>query len=509
MGFRHPTSAILAIVAVALVLSACGGGGSLTGAAPDATGVTSDGVLALVGSTSTNAWDGLPSIPLDNSDADRAASDAGNPDFVGVLGKDYIQMDGGYVDGDSLVLENYPDTEPGDPLDNPKYLAYGLYRIGGQFGQRPLSLNIECLPGGLGEGYFVGVADYTSANWQWFGPVSLPEFELDLKGVDHQLVTHLGNMYFMIVVPPGNSAVHSRSVLITGPADPHTQPGIPNHLVASDGQFPEKVVLDWIGGNGAGEYQIFRRPVWGDHPEWKPLGTSTETHYVDEPLPDYKMFYYRVRSTNAAGESQWSNVDSGFAGGGDDPCVVRGEVTTVMGEPVPGIHVGLVGGDDMLVRTTDEQGRFRFGDLAPGKYIVAARHDGLVFAPPYQAVDLTETRLADVHFNAMLESSFHRVFGFTFTFADASDGDGPSFVPLAGTTLTAHLIGDPTTQFSAESNEDGFYLLKDLPEGTYVLTPTYEGYDFRPPEAEIIINGHNRPDRHDFLGLPAGAGDPQ
>jgi hypothetical protein len=290
MGFRHPISAILALAAMALALSACGGGG-ITSAVTDTGGLSSDGVLALVTGDDTNAWDGLPTVPLEDGEADRAASDAQDLGFTGVLGKDYLQMEGGYVDGDSLVLENYPDTEPGDPLDNPKYLAYGLYQIGGVLGQRPLSLNIECLPGGLGEGYFVGVADYTSANWKWFGPVSLPEFELDLTGVNHQLVTHLGNMYFMIVVPPGNSAVHSRSVLITGPADPTVQPGLPHHLVASDGQFPEKVVLSWIGGNGAGEYQVFRRHAWADNTEWQQIGTASDTHYVDQPLPDYKLFY--------------------------------------------------------------------------------------------------------------------------------------------------------------------------------------------------------------------------
>jgi hypothetical protein len=81
-------------------------------------------------------------------------------------------------------------------------------------------------------------------------------------------------------------------------------------------------------------------------------------------------------------------------------------------------------------------------------------------------------------------------------------------VPLAGTTLTAHLVGDPTIEFTAESDEHGFYLIQDLPTGIYLLTPAYDGMDFVPPTAEIVINGHNRPDRHDFLGVPPGPGDP-
>lgn len=505
MGIRHCIPGVLAFILVALLISACGGG---MGAVPGADSTSSDPVLALV-AADNDAWSSLPAVPLEDGEEAKAAADAEDLGFTGVLGKDFIQMDGGYIDGDSLVLENYPDTEPGDPLDDPKYLAYGMYKISGLFGQRPLSLNIECIPGGLGEGYFIGVADYTMANWKWFGPTALPEYELDLRGTDHQLVTHLGNMYFMIVVPPGNSAVHSRTVLITGPANPGTHPGIPHHLVASDGRLAERVALDWIGGNAASEYQVFRRSAWGENLEWQMIGTTTDTHYVDEPLPDYKMFYYRVRSSNAAGESQWSNVDSGFAGGGDDPCIIRGEVTTVMGEPVPGIHVGLVGGGDPMVRTTDELGRFYFGDLPPGEYLVAAQHEGLVFAPPYHAVDLTETRVKEVHFNAMLEWSFHRVFGFAFTLNNADGEDCPRVAPLPGTVLTAQKVGEPAVVFTTETNEHGFYLLEDLPEGIYMLTPGLDGMHFTPPVAEIVINGHNRPDRHDFLGMPGLPGDPE
>jgi hypothetical protein len=495
----------LALVAMASLFTACGGDTMMDTLDPG-----SDAQFVAV--EADTGWSGLPAIPLD-TDEDKVVAetdDSGDsdPGFRSVLGVDYLQMQGGYEEGTAVVLECYPETDPDDVDPEEHALSYAMYRVSGLDGLRPLSFNVECLPGGLGQGYFIGIADYTKGVWKWFGPSAFPEYEIDLYKATHQFVTHLGNMYFMVVVPPGNSATHYRSTVIVGPPGPETQPGIPHHLVASDGQFPEQVRLSWVAGNAAGHYQIFRRAAWGENTEWQIIGESNETRYVDAPLPDYKMFYYRVRSLNAAGESFWSNVDTGFAGGGDDPCVIHGDVTTVMGEPVAGIAVSLVGLDDQMLRITNEEGKFYFGDLPPGEYIVAARHEGLVFAPPYHHVDLTETKVADIHFNAMLEWSFHRVFGFAFTFSE--DESGPRFVPMPGVDVRCQAVGDPGAVWEAETNEDGFWLIEDLPVGIYLATAHEEGWGFFPPVHEVVVNGHNRPDRCDFLGFQEeGPGDPE
>lgn len=493
--FRHTAIGFLIIIATALFLASCGGSGSSLGI-PEAGSTGTDTPVVTEG-TATD-WSGLPTIPLE-TEADRVSSLIGDPHSV--LGKDYLSMDGGTVVDDALYIENMPEINPDELGSGEEYgLKYAMYKLSSLDGLKPESLNIECVQEGLGDGYFVGVADYTDNTWKWFGPVTLPEFQLDLREVNHQMVTFLGNMYFMIVVPPGNAVTHYSSTVLAGPADDNTHPGIPHHLVASDGQFAEEVRLDWLGGSGANLFQVFRKPVLGPG-EWEMIGETAETRYTDAPLPDYKMFYYRVRSANSAGESRWSNMDSGFAGGGDDPVVIRGEITNWNGQPVPGVHLALVGMDDYGEVVTDEQGRFRFDDLPPAEYIVAPFHPELAFGPRYHYCDMTERAYADIHFNAVLEEVFHRVGGFVVTVVEQNGVE--QVLPLPGRTVAIHPVGDPDEVYTVTTDENGFYLITDIPEGVYVMGPVAEGWNFLPPYAEIVINGHNRPDRHDFVGFPA------
>lgn len=479
-----------------LAFTACGGGGMIADTLDSA-------VTTPVEDTAATDWSDLPGIPFETEEdaLDRGVSTAP----LGV-GTDYILMYGGYEDGTDLILECYPDFDPDAGIDPPKDLSYAMYKVSGLEGMRPESLNIECLPAGLGEGYFVGIADYTTANWEFFGPVTFPEFELDLSGNDHQMVTNLGNMYFLIVVPPGNTVTHSQYSVVSGPADPGTHPGVPHHLIASDGQFPEKVHVEWLGGNGATEFEVFRRNAWGSNQEWGPIGTTTESHYVDLDVSDYKMYYYRVRSVNAAGESIWTNPDSGFAGGGDDPCVITGEITSIGGEKLEGIAVGMVGWDDLMVRYTNAEGRFHFGDLPPGEYIVAPHHPELTFFPEYQVVDLSETIHEDIHFNAAPTEVFHRVGGFAVTMVDGECGE--HIAPLPGVAMVLHPVGDPESHVITYTNEHGFWYFEDLPEGIFVVYPVLEGFNFLPNMAEVIINGYNPPDRTDFLGVAVEGDDP-
>src|SRR5215510_182729 len=55
---------------------------------------------------------------------------------------------------------------------------------------------------------------------------------------------------------------------------------------------------------------------------------------------------------------------------------VSGRIVTTAGQPVAGALVDLV--ELHRATTTDRDGGFRFGDVPPGRYTVAARHIGLI-----------------------------------------------------------------------------------------------------------------------------------
>ena len=90
MGYRLQLFGTLVFVFAVLVLSACGG----TSAVLDTDGMSSDPVLALVAGDN-DAWSGLPAIPLEDGEVDKAAS-AEDIGFTGVLGKDFL-VDTGLV----------------------------------------------------------------------------------------------------------------------------------------------------------------------------------------------------------------------------------------------------------------------------------------------------------------------------------------------------------------------------------------------------------------------------
>ncbi len=501
---------LLGLVAI-LALASCGNGGAaLDAQSPDLSAAVAEADL------SNTVTGELPAIPLDVSDAkaSSAASDpttppppppGGGEQTLTVLGKDYVQLLNGTVDGDALVLNAPAAGDDAAVLPAP---AYATYRVTGMAGRRALSLNIECVPGQLGQEYFVGVADYTGFKWRWFGPVTIPEFQLDLRGHNQQFVTQLGNMYFILVCHNGNSATHFKTSVLTGPRDPGQMPGGPHHLEASKGAFNNKIELHWQAGVDAARYDILRKPARQDA-RWEKIGEAAETQYVDQPVRDNVLFFYHVVAFNANGQSARSNVDAGFAGTAADICTVKGDVTGLGGTPLPGIRVVLIGRGEEAMCLTNAEGQFHFFGLPPGRYVVAPMRPELDFAPPYAVADVREARVAELHFNAVPDAPFHRLRGFAYEYVVNEDATvPPELTPLAELTVTAHLIGQPENLLTVATDENGFYHFEDLTEGVYLVRAVKDGYGFVPAVHEVVVNGHNRPDRRDFIGFAGDVPDP-
>jgi hypothetical protein len=228
-----------------------------------------------------------------------------------VLGKDFLQQYNGEVDGDALHLVS-GDGEGG--------LAYGLYQLQGLAGKKPQTLSVENTPGAEGE-YFVGLANYSTQNWQWFGPFHLPEAEIRLGESEDRYITELGNFYFLILVKHGQSSTHHQTTLSYGESTGEGErPAAPFELRASDGEYPSSVKVNWAGGQGADFFEVWRRldQAHGEDEAWVKIGTTEGHEFFDNEVEANVWYRYKARAVNGVGSSDYSNVDKGYAGFNDD-----------------------------------------------------------------------------------------------------------------------------------------------------------------------------------------------
>jgi hypothetical protein len=484
-------------LALALPVASCGGGTSVTAPASPQTLSADSGTAAESGS---GMFSGLPAIPLE-APTGHAAAEAGTPPpNVVVLGKDFLQAAGETVDGDAVILSTGDITPPGQGGGG--QLSYAMYKVPSLGDKRPLSLNVECLPGEFGQGYFIGVANYTMNRWAWFGPVTLPEFQLDLSKQNHRFVTALGNMYFILVCPPNASITHSQTTVVLGGDSGQLPPGVAFGLHASDGGADHKVVLDWQPGPGAQQYVVWRKRAFAGAP-WQPLAPVQGTHFEDAPLPNFRLHFYRVQASNPNGQAQFSNVDSGYAGL-RAPGDIGGTVMGPQGEPLGGVPVLLGGYGEEMVRVSDQQGHFGFKDLPPSHYFVAPQGATIEFDPPVAGVDLTSNQHASVEFHGHPAGPNGVIWGFVMTPNMNPDGNGDDLLPMPGVTVSVAAGLDPSTPplRTATTNEVGFYGIPELAAGPYRVWPQQEGMNFAPPAQGVGIGPQNRRERASFIGLP-------
>jgi hypothetical protein len=516
---------LLAALAAAMIIASCAGGaGSPAG---DLGGSSGDASEAAPAAASAGTWtvpesaltDGsLPSIPLEEStELSRSSSDAGSPPAggsVSVLGKDFIQSWNATVEGDSLSLV------PVDVLGGEHAVAFGLYKVSGLNGMRPTLLNVECLPGGLGQQYAVGVADYFRGRWDWFGPSSLPELQCDIRGRAGRHVSAGGNMYFVVVCFDENTAVFSRATLQFEPAGGDVPPGCPLQLRASDG-LTGHILVDWMPGQGNLSFELFRAPgpkEPGVRPDWAKIADLTDNHYDDQEVEPLKPYLYRVRATNEAGESVFTNPDHGFAGGeGGLDGRISGVVTLRgSGEFVHGVTVALLGapGAGPLLRKTNEQGVFSFEHLPAGHYIVVPQSPLLDFEPRFATVGLNnEHPVAELSFEAHFDFAAHVLWGFAYTMGGP---DNPGLHPLADTEISVRRL-DSGESITIKTGEAGFWSLGQQPVGAYKVSAAKAGFAFNPPARDAFIDGEHMTPALVFFGMPAGtpppdgdpAGEPQ
>jgi hypothetical protein len=425
----------------------------------------------------------------------RTSSEIGDPpppEERVILGADFFAQWSGEVQDTAINLD--PALEEQDELP----AAFAVYQVDGIGGRRPLQLNVEGAIGGEGEEYYVGIADYTQARWQWFGPNVDPVASIDLRGRHQRYVSRAGNMYFIVVAHEGSSVLVAQSTVTIGANMPGDHPGCPVRLEASDGTAADSIEVNWMAGEGTVSFELFRaaQPQPGQRPEWTSLAETAEQSYTDTDVIPDQVYLYRVQATNEAGRSCMSNVDHGFAGEAPPPppqYEIGGRVVQQGTENgVPGVVVALLGaphdpnqqGPDELTFTTAGNGEFGFPHLPAGMYIVVPQNPGLEFEPAFLAVGVNDEHPHPMlRFEARPAEHTHAVWGFVYTMGGP---EAPGLHPMANVPVAVKNIHAQNPPQQVQTGEMGFFMLGELQNGDYDVRP------LGPPDGSVQFFPANR-----------------
>jgi hypothetical protein len=141
----------------------------------------------------------------------------------------------------------------------------------------------------------------------------------------------------------------------------------------------------------------------------------------------------------------------------------------VSGAVTAGVFVAL-SGDAVAVTVTAADGSYSFPGLPNGSYTVTPALIGYVFGPEEASVTLLGANVPGVDFIAVA----------AHTIAGTISGD-----VLEGVTVTLSGAASAT----ATTDIAGAYTFSGLPDGSYVVTPSLEGYTFDPQFLPVALAG--------------------
>ncbi len=105
---------------------------------------------------------------------------------------------------------------------------------------------------------------------------------------------------------PGNSWGNDITLSISGPS----APAAPSWVYASDGYYSDFVYVEWDGSDNASSYTVYRST--SSYGSKSCLGSTFSTDFYDYDAMPGTTYYYWVTASNDAGESGFSQYDSGY-----------------------------------------------------------------------------------------------------------------------------------------------------------------------------------------------------
>lgn len=185
-----------------------------------------------------------------------------------------------------------------------------------------------------------------------------------------------------------------------------------------------------------------------------------------------------------SGANVTQNFAAAWAGEGDEGVTVSGTITNEDDDPVENVEVEVLvsggGGDDFYGSTlTDENGEYSILNVPPGDYTLQWSSSSDLYETGSRAITVgSENVYADaVIAYSGAEPGTYTIAGSVFSL----DQD-----PLSG--VFAVLTISATQQIHTLTDEYGMYSFRDIPNGTYTVTLTKEGYTITPSSITVTVD---------------------
>jgi hypothetical protein len=162
-----------------------------------------------------------------------------------------------------------------------------------------------------------------------------------------------------------------------------------------------------------------------------------------------------------------------FSGQAAPTWTISGTISPIAGGA--GAQVAL-GGTATKTTTADASGNYSFTGLTNGSYTVTPSNSGFTIAPTSASVTFNNANQTGINFTAQPITATWSISG---TISPAAGGGG----------ATVSLTGAATATVTADSN--GNYSFSQLLNGSYVVTPSKNGYTYKPASQSVALSGSN------------------
>lgn len=220
-------------------------------------------------------------------------------------------------------------------------------------------------------------------------------------------------------------------------------------------------------------------------------GIANGGYYVQASKANYSIlgkggvagYFVAINGADVPGDDFTGYLSSSISG-----YSIAGTVVNSIGNPVPGVTVGLVvqSGKTIASSVTNSNGYYSFVGISPGFYSVSPSMTNYNF----------NSQIVNLNANATVNFTGIRVANYSISGFVLVNGQ-----PLPGVTVQINDNYGFTSTTTTDSS--GFYSQGGLKSGSYIVWPTMQGYSITPTSGNSFqsVNGSNVIDKN-FAAVP-------